>query len=114
MSRIARQGLAACFLALYVTVSHCGVGLHSVLEKTLAHHDHGPVQGTGATISGVSHDCLLCEFQAQSQIPLELPRQESHLLCVFHVAPPKARADALVQFAPCHPRAPPHACATLA
>ena len=70
--------------------------------KTLVHHDHGPAQGTGATVSGVSHNCLLCEFQAQYQPPVELTRQESHLLCVFHLAPPKAARPRPQQFAVCY------------
>ena len=89
MPRIARRSLAAHLLAFYVSASLCGVGFHSALEMTLLHHDHGVDPGAGPMISG-AHDRLLCQFQAQGQILIELPQRESRPFRAFHVACPPA------------------------
>ena len=109
MSRLGRHALVACLLTLYGSVSVCGVSLHTVLEKTLAHHDHGPVSGADTTISAVSHNCLLCEFYAQGQLPIEVPRQISRPLGSLHVTFAPLFPDAPERYASCHPRAPPAA-----
>ena len=69
MSRLARQVLIAWLLALYGSVSLCGIGLHALLETGPSHHNHGPSEQKVVTISGVSTHCPLCEFQAQGQLP---------------------------------------------
>jgi hypothetical protein len=107
MFRLGRQTLVTYLLILYGSVSVCGVGLHAVLEKTLAHHDHGPVQKAGATISGVSHACLLCEFCAQGQLAVELPRPDSRPLVAPHLSIAPAFPDVPERHKSCHPRAPP-------
>jgi hypothetical protein len=107
MFRFGRQALVAYLLILYGSVSVCGVSLHAVLEKTPAHHDHGPAKKAGATISGASHDCLLCEFSAQGQLPAELPRPVSRLLATPHLSIAPAFPDVPERHASCHPRAPP-------
>ena len=107
MCRLARQALVACLLALYGSVSICGAGLHMLLERSAAHHNHGPIQGPGASISAVSHNCLLCEFQAQVQLPVAVPCQESRPLGVFHVTLAPAFPETSERYATCHPRAPP-------
>lgn len=109
MSRLGRQAFVASLLTLYVSVSVCDVSLHTLLEKTLSHHDHGLDQGAGATISGVSPDCLLCEFYAQGQLPIERPLQISRPLGNCHVSLAPAFPKTLERCTSCHPRAPPFA-----
>lgn len=107
MRRFGRHTFVACLLILYGSVSVCGVSLHAVLEKTVAHHDHGPAKGTGATISGASHDCLLCDFCAQGQLPVDLPQPVSRPLAARHHSLAAAFSDAPGPYTSCHPRAPP-------
>jgi hypothetical protein len=106
MLRLGRHTLVAYLLILYGSVSVCGVSLHAVLEKSLAHHDHGPVKKAGATISGVSHNCLLCEFCAQGQLPAEVPHPASPLVAP-HLSIAPAFPDAPGCYTSCHARAPP-------
>jgi hypothetical protein len=113
MSPLGRRALVACLLTLYVSVSVCGVSLHTMLERTLSHHDHGPAPGSGATISGVSHDCLLCEFYAQGQLPVEVPRPVSRPLGAFRVSLSATFPETPERYASCHPRAPPSARETI-
>lgn len=108
MFRHGRQVLVACVLTLYGLVSVCGVSLHSVLEKTLSHHDHGPARAAGATISGISHNCLICEFAAQGQLPIALPLQVSRALGTFHLSLAPAFPETPARYPSCNPRAPPH------
>jgi hypothetical protein len=107
MFRLGRKAFVAYLLILYGSVSVCGASLHAVLEKTLAHHDHGPVKTAGATISGVSHDCLLCEFCAQGQLLVDMPRPASRLLATPHVSIAPALPNLPERHTSCHPRAPP-------
>ena len=107
MSRFARQALFAWLLALYGSVSLCGIGLHALLETGPSHHDHGQVEEKLSTISGVSTHCPLCEFQAQGQLPTAKPRPACRPLDVphvpIHLLSPMAANDTFLR----HPRAPP-------
>jgi hypothetical protein len=107
MLRLGRYLLLAGLLTIYGSVGLCGVSLHTLLEKGLAHHDHGPIQGTGATLSGVYDDCPLCEFFSHGQLPIELPRPEARPLVAYHRALAAAPADLSQRYTSCHPRAPP-------
>jgi hypothetical protein len=107
MSRFARQALFAGLLALYGSVSVCGIGLHALFETGPSHHDHGPGDEKLSTVSGVSTHCPLCEFQAQGQLPAAKPRPECRPLHLPHVVLHPAFSDGRERQLASHPRAPP-------
>ncbi len=107
MYRLGRNAVVAFLLILYGSVSVGGVSLHAVLETTLAHHDHGPVNDEEPTVSGVSHDCLLCDFFAQAQLTLEAPPTVSRPLPTPHLAIALPSIGLGQRSMSCHSRAPP-------
>jgi hypothetical protein len=111
MFRLARHALLAWLLALYGSVSLCGVGLHALLETGPSHHDHGiagePQGKSTPTISGVSTHCPLCEFQTQGQLPVFAPRPEYQPLVLAHVPLGSTLPDGRKRHASAIPRAPP-------
>jgi len=107
MSRLARQVLIAWLLALYGSVSLCGIGLHALLETGPSHHNHGPSEQKVVTISGVSTHCPLCEFQAQGQLPVVKSRAACRPLVLRHVPLHSALHEGREQHPSSSPRAPP-------
>lgn len=107
MSRLARQVLIAWLLALYGSVSLCGIGLHALLETGPSHHNHGLSEQKVVTISGVSTHCPLCEFQAQGQLPVVKSRAACRPLVLRHVPLHSALPEGREQHTSSSPRAPP-------
>ena len=85
MSRLARQVLIAWLLALYGSVSLCGIGLHALLETGPSHHNHGRIEQKVVTISGVATHCSLCEFQSQGQLSTVKSRPACRPLVLTHI-----------------------------
>jgi hypothetical protein len=116
MSRPARRILVAWLLALYGSVSLCGIGLHALADAIASHHNHASGhcdEGTAPSISAVNGHCPLCEFQAQGQMPvappglISRPHDQPHLAIVLALIATRDRHPS------CCPRAPPAPSASL-
>lgn len=110
MPRLARQFLAVSVLALHATAMLCGPCLHGL--PGLGHAggvtlgadvDHG--QNPAKAPHGQGHDCPICHFFSQGQLPIDTAcvpaiqhvyvwRRETSYACVFpgqpHATSPRA------------------------
>lgn len=117
MSRLAGRILVAWLLALYGSVSLCGVGMHALVEASASHHDHAGGhcdEGTNRSISATNDHCPLCEFQAQGQMQVEVARLASRPHDRPHVAIVLERIAARDRHPSSSPRAPPASPTSLA
>jgi hypothetical protein len=112
MSRIVRQILPAFLIACHTVVMLCGPCLHELPGAThhptsaasKPHRSDDPVPSRNDSSDG----CLICQFVAQGQLPVELSRESlPHLIGEF-VLSALPVSQSLSNPLPSCPRAPPN------
>jgi hypothetical protein len=110
MSRIVRHILFASVLACHAAVTLCGPCLHALSgsshDQGAASKSHRPDDPTPSR-RDAADNCLICQFVAQGQLPVEFSHGLSTELIAELVAPALPAAHALPRQLPSSPRAPP-------
>ena len=112
MLRFARQLLVASLVALHATVMLCGPCLHGLAggdhgigfsRQADADHVRDPVNAAQV----LTHDCPVCHFLAQAQLPVDLVAMPSvQHICVLR--PERSRTTIPpIRLCASSPRAPP-------
>ena len=110
MSRFARRILFASVIALHAVVSLCGQCLHEFAGSShqlgVASKSHGP-EDPARSPRDSGDNCLICQFVAQGQLPVECCSQIS-VIAIDELPVPSLPAGRLAHtHIPSSPRAPP-------